>query len=210
MVRQYKWITASCSPRLTFQVDAAPPRNAAATPSGVELKRGAMPSGVSLPARPPANATTPLGSTTSWPFRGRASRGPCSGAGPGTRYGNFCIHERRPRSRRLKYSSRPARNSSAARPGIAGGLRNAVVFADFLVVDAAAEQGQGRIVRRAAAAAAGIRAAAAAALRIDALRLQQQLDGFGLGGDGRRCRFPAEPECRSLSSITLGDHVPAA
>src|SRR5262245_48012764 len=48
------------------------------------------------------------------------------------------------------------------RAGVAGRLRRARGFADFLLVGAAADQAQGRIGRRSAAAAAGGRAGPAA------------------------------------------------
>ena len=96
------------------------------------------------------------------------------------------IEHRDGRSSRLKYSSRPdAELFGQGRPRVAGRLRDAAVFADFLVVHAAAEQGQGRVVGLAIAAAARGRAAATAALGVDSLGLEQELDGLGLRGDRR-------------------------
>lgn len=69
------------------------------------------------------------------------------------------------------------------RSRIAGGLRDAVVFAVFLFIDAAADQRQSRIVRRTAPSATRVRSAAAPTFRVDAFRFQQQLDRFRLGRD---------------------------
>ena len=79
------------------------------------------------------------------------------------------------------------------RPGFTRRLRDTAVFPDFLLVDAAAEERQRRVERLAVPAAAGGRAAAAAPLGIDPLRLQQQLDGLGLGARWPCCRSRAAP-----------------
>src|SRR5262249_20587300 len=70
------------------------------------------------------------------------------------------------------------------RAGVAGGLGDAPVLADLALVQALADEGQGRVLRLAAAAAAGGPGAApATSLGVDPLGLEQQLDRLGLGRD---------------------------
>src|SRR5262249_4079625 len=69
---------------------------------------------------------------------------------------------------------------------VAGGLGDATALAGLLVVEAAAQECQGGVHRGAGPAAAGGRAGAATTgLGIDPPGAQEQLDGLGLGTDGR-------------------------
>ena len=68
--------------------------------------------------------------------------------------------------------------------GVPRGLGDAVVLANFLVIDAGADQRERGILRRATTATTtGIGAAATTPARLDPLGLQQKLNDFGLGGD---------------------------
>ncbi len=84
-------------------------------------------------------------------------------------------------------------------PGVAGDLADPAIFAHLLLVEPAAEERQGRIESLAVAAATGRRTAAATPLGVDALRLQQELDRLGLGGDGRIAGFRPKQNLRRLA-----------
>ena len=81
-------------------------------------------------------------------------------------------------------------------PRSADRLSCAATIAHLLFVDADAQQRERGSGRGSAATAAGRGTAAAPAARIDAARLQQELDDLGLGADRRWARLRASEDVR--------------